>query len=262
LDLIALKTPLENIAKAAGKAILEIYNNPALFDVDYKADDSPLTAADKAANEIICNSLMSLTPDIPIISEENKELPYEQRGEFTYCWLVDPLDGTKEFIKRNGEFTVNIALVLDGAPVLGVLYVPISGLCYFAAKDFGAFRLEEPKDVRLTCLPFEINQSGLRVLCSRSHLNAETQQFVDALSEPVLVPKGSALKFSVVAEGAGDVYPRIGPTMEWDTAAAHIILEEAGGGIVEFETRKPLTYNKPSLLNPNFVAFGKGDPFI
>ncbi|MCL4128861.1 UNVERIFIED_CONTAM: hypothetical protein GTU68_007646, partial [Idotea baltica] len=251
-----------DIARAAGKAILEIYNNPSLFAVDYKADKSPLTAADKAANEIICSGLMKLTPEIPIISEENKELPFEQRREYSYCWLVDPLDGTKEFIKRNGEFTVNIALILEGAPVLGVLYIPINDLCYFAAKDLGAFRLEEGGDVKLTCPTFDISQSGLRVLCSRSHLNEETQNFVDALTDPVLIPKGSALKFSVVAEGEGDVYPRIGPTMEWDTAAAHILLEEAGGGLFEFETRKPLTYNKASLLNPNFVAFGKGNPFI
>ncbi len=259
MTLTRFKDPLYAIVREAGEAILQIYSDPALFDVDYKSDKSPLTAADSASNEIILKGLTSLSEDFPIISEESKTLPYEERRTYDYCWLVDPLDGTKEFIKRNDEFTINIALVRAGKPVVGILYIPVTGACFFGAKGEGAYRIDGETEVRLQCRPFEIGQSGLRVLCSRSHLSAATQEYVDKLDNPVLVPQGSALKFTVMAEGKGDVYPRIGPTMEWDTAAAHILLEEAGGGIVEFATGRPLVYNKPSLLNPDFVAFGKGN---
>ncbi|MBK8505301.1 MAG: 3'(2'),5'-bisphosphate nucleotidase CysQ [Saprospiraceae bacterium] len=258
MTLGTLKDPLYQIAKDAGAAILEIYQDPSLFEVDYKSDASPLTAADRAANDIIIEGLKRLPEGFPIISEESKMIPYEERKHFDYCWLVDPLDGTKEFIKRNGEFTVNIALVKSGDPVAGIIYVPVTGACYFAAQEFGAWRLDKEADKALQCKPFDIKQSGLRVLCSRSHLSSATKEYVDRLNNPSLVPQGSSLKFTVMAEGDGDVYPRIGPTMEWDTAAAHALLNEAGGGIVEFATGKPLTYNKPSLLNPDFVAFGKG----
>jgi 3'(2'), 5'-bisphosphate nucleotidase len=258
LKLDTLKDPLHQIARKAGAAILEIYQDPSLFDVDYKSDASPLTAADRAANDIILDGLKKLPDLFPIISEESKMIPYDERRHFDYCWLVDPLDGTKEFIKRNGEFTVNIALVKSGDPVAGLIYVPVTGACYFAFQNGGAWRLDSEVDKALHCKPFNIKQSGLRVLCSRSHLSLATKEYVDRLDNPTLVPQGSSLKFTVMAEGDGDVYPRIGPTMEWDTAAAHALLNEAGGGIVEFATGKPLTYNKPSLLNPDFVAFGNG----
>ncbi|NND32049.1 MAG: 3'(2'),5'-bisphosphate nucleotidase CysQ [Saprospiraceae bacterium] len=254
----SLRESLYAIVKDAGAAILEIYQNPDFFDVDYKSDKSPLTAADKAANDIIIKGLSNLPDKIPIISEESKLLPYQDREHYHYCWLVDPLDGTKEFIKRNDEFTVNIALIKDGNPVLGIIYVPVGGACYFAYKGGGAFRIDGTEDIRLKCDDFIINEHGLRVLCSRSHLSEATQEYLNQLTEPKLVPQGSSLKFTVIAEGKGDVYPRIGPTMEWDTAAAHIILQEAGGNIVEFATGQPLRYNKPSLLNPDFIAFGNG----
>ena len=172
--------------------------------------------------------------------------------------MVDPLDGTKEFIKRNGEFTINIALIKNGKPVVGLLYVPVTGACYFAAEDEGAWRIDGQREIQLECAPFNVENPGLRVLCSRSHLSPATQEYVDRLDAAVLVPQGSALKFTVMAEGKGDIYPRIGPTMEWDTAAAHILLNEAGGEIVEFASGKPLTYNKHSLLNPDFIAYGDG----
>lgn len=252
------REPLYQIARDAGKAILEIYQDPTRFDVDYKSDKSPLTAADQAANEIIIKGLKALPDGFPIISEESKMLDYDVRREFEYCWLVDPLDGTKEFIKRNDEFTVNIALVKSGQSVVGLIYVPVTGACYFAAQDEGAWRLDCEPAIRLTCASFDITQSGLRVLCSRSHLSPATQDYVNQLNDPVLVPQGSALKFTVMAEAKGDIYPRIGPTMEWDTAAAHILLNEAGGEIIEFASGKPLRYNKESLLNPDFIAYGNG----
>ena len=252
------KDPLYKIARNAGVAILKIYEDPSLFNVDYKSDKSPLTAADKAANDIIIDGLKALPEKYPIISEESKKQDYEIRKQFEYCWLVDPLDGTKEFIKRNDEFTVNIALVKSGQPVVGLIYVPVSGACYFAALGEGAWRLDVDPELRLKCASFDINQAGLRVLCSRSHLSEATQDYVDQLDAAVLVPQGSALKFTVMAEGEGDIYPRIGPTMEWDTAAAHILLNEAGGEIIEFASGKPLKYNKESLLNPDFIAFGDG----
>ncbi len=258
MNLTQFKEPLCGIVKEAGEAILKIYEDPTLFEVDYKSDNSPLTAADRAANDIIITGLQLLPEVFPIISEESKMLSYEERSTYEYCWLVDPLDGTKEFIKRNGEFTINIALVEKKKPVLGIIYVPVTGACYFAAKGKGAFRIGQGSDTLLECRPFDLNQPGLRVLCSRSHLSEATREYVDRLNKPVLVPQGSALKFTVMAEGNGDIYPRIGPTMEWDTAAAHILLEEAGGGIVEFATGRPLIYNKPSLLNPDFIAFGRG----
>ena len=257
-DLESLKKPLYGIVKAAGASILEIYRNPDLFNIDYKSDKSPLTAADKAANDIIIDGLSKLPNVFPIISEESKLLPYEERSHYDFCWLVDPLDGTKEFIKRNDEFTVNIALVKDGKPVVGIIYVPVSGASYFASLGSGTFRIDGGEENRLACDQFNIEQRGLRVLCSRSHLSPATQEYLNQLSEPQLVPQGSSLKFTVIAEGSGDVYPRIGPTMEWDTAAAHIILQEAGGNVVEFATGQPLVYNKPSLLNPDFIAYGNG----
>ncbi len=258
MELSTLRDPLYKIIRQASIAILEIYENPELFDVKHKDDNSPLTAADQASNAIICKGLEKLTPDIPIISEENKTVSHDVRKNYAYCWLVDPIDGTKEFIKRNGEFTINIALVEHGIPILGILHVPVAGKTYFGQKSKGAFRLEDDGPVPIRCDEFKINQPGLRILCSRSHITPATQTYVDTLDVPTMVPRGSSLKFTEIAEGRGDLYPRIGPTMEWDTAAPHIILEEAGGGVVEFATGRPLRYNKQNLLNPDFIAFGKG----
>jgi len=244
------------IAIDAGKGILEIYHSDLDFGVEVKSDDSPLTIADKKANDIIVAGLEKLSHQYPIISEENKQLDYEDRKDFSAFWLVDPLDGTKEFIKRNGEFTVNIALIQDGIPVLGVVFTPVLEQLFYAHKNEGAFKItKELPPEKVSATAFTMDQKQLRVICSRSHLNKETQDYVDQLTDPILVSKGSSLKFLMLAEGQAELYPRLAPTMEWDTAAAQIILEEAGGSVINHETGLPLSYNKESLRNPFFMAF-------
>ena len=248
---------LKSIALDAGEAILEIYNDESKFEITHKADESPLTQADQKANEIICRRLKDFIPEIPIISEENKQIPFSERKDFTYVWLVDPLDGTKEFIKRNGEFTVNIALIRKGRVVFGVVYVPVSKEMYWATMGQGAFYAKgSDEPVRLQASKYNMNQKGLSVVCSRSHLNEDTAAFIDKLNEPEKVSKGSSLKFLILAQGSAHIYPRLAPTMEWDTGAAQIILEESGGKVINVETNKPLEYNKENLLNPFFIAYG------
>lgn len=256
MSLLNLITPIHQIAQDAGAAILKIYEQCEGVKIERKADDSPLTAADKAANEVICAGLQQLEKQYPIISEENKQVDYATRKAYDYYWLVDPLDGTKEFIKRNGEFTVNIALIHQERVVAGVVYTPVTDELYWAAKDEGAFLRKAGKTARLSAPAFAMQEEGLKVVCSRSHLNEETQQFVDNLNQPELVAKGSSLKFLEIATGKAHLYPRIAPTMEWDTAAAQIILEEAGGKVLQYQTDQAVVYNKENLLNPYFVAYG------
>jgi len=258
LDLLKLYSPLLTIAKQASQSILSIYDDPDRFNVQIKKDDSPLTAADQASNDIICAGLQNIDAGIPIISEENKQIPFEERSTYNYCWMVDPLDGTKEFVKRNGEFTINIALIEDGAVVLGLMHIPVTAETYFASKGDQAHKERDGKREIIKCRTFDNQAKGLGMVCSRSHLSTATNDYVDKYHDPVLVPRGSALKFTVIAQGDADIYPRLGPTMEWDTAAAQIILESAGGQVLDFESRKPLRYNKENLLNPNFIAFGQG----
>ncbi len=255
VDLKALALQILPIAREAGKAILEIYHSDD-FGVETKSDESPLTKADQKANDIICKALEALDTKFPIISEENKSIPYEERSKFDSFWLVDPLDGTKEFIKRNGEFTVNIALIHQQHSVLGVVYAPELDEMYWAAKGEGSFLVTKDGDTRLSANHFTRKDKGLNVVCSRSHMNDDTKNYLADLNEPELVPKGSSLKFLIIARGNADIYPRMGPTMEWDTGAAHIVLEEAGGSVINHETGKTLLYNKESLLNPYFVAAG------
>ncbi len=243
------------IARDAGAAILDIYNKED-FQVESKADTSPLTIADKTANGIICDGLEKLPLLYPIISEENKEIPYEDRKSYELFWLVDPLDGTKEFIKRNGEFTVNIALVEGNRPVMGVVYAPVMDEMYWGVKGGGAFMEKDGKRTLLSPDSYRHSDKGLKLVCSRSHLNADTEQYVAGFDEPDLVSKGSSLKFLILAKGEAHIYPRLAPTMEWDTGAAQIILEEAGGSVINNETKTPLQYNKENLLNPYFIAEG------
>ena len=245
---------LHRIARRAGAAILDVYHAAEGIEIDRKADDSPLTAADQAANAIICEALEKEVHPYPIISEENKAIPYETRRTFTRVWVVDPLDGTKEFIKRNGEFTVNIALLDEGRPVLGVVYTPVTDDLYWAVEGEGAFRRQNGETTRLQAASYRESDAGLRLVCSRSHLNEATQAFVDRYDAPELVSKGSSLKFLLIAADEADVYPRLAPTMEWDTAAAHVILTEAGGEVVRADDGQPLVYNKENLLNPHFIA--------
>jgi len=248
---------VNTIAVNAGKAIMEIYNNESDFGVEQKKDDSPLTKADKAGNDVICAGLESLSQIFPIISEENKSVEYIDRKDYDYFWLVDPLDGTKEFIKRNGEFTVNIALMKKNRPVGGVVYLPVKEELYYAAEGMGAFVKKGDSVSKVECDPFKESQSGLKVVCSRSHINEETEQFISKYDQHEKVARGSSLKFIIIANGEAHVYPRLGPTMEWDTAAAHSVLNEAGGEIIDHSTGEPLLYNKTSLLNPFFIAYGK-----
>lgn len=246
---------LLDISYEAGRAILEVYNSDDL-GVENKSDESPLTKADLASNKVICEGLKKMNPNIPIISEEDEASPYEERSKWEYCWIVDPLDGTKEFIKRNGEFTTNVALVKNGEVIAGVVYIPVSNEMYYAIKDQGAYQIIDNEQHKLTVKPYKLTDKNLRVICSRSHLNEATQAFVDQLDAPVLISKGSSLKFLSIAKGEADIYPRLAPTMEWDTCAAQIILEEAGGKVLNGEAEGKVVYNKENLLNPFFLATG------
>jgi len=252
-------------AVAAGEAILEIYGTDD-FQVESKADDSPLTIADSKAHQIIVDMLKET--EIQVLSEEGKEIPYMNRSWWSSFWLVDPLDGTKEFIKRNGEFTVNIALVNDGRTEFGVVYAPVLKHLYVGHMGRGAFLCKEEKNFRqpfdyllqfATPLPAqEADPEVFRVVASRSHYNDETRAYVESLDtggkEVSLVNAGSSLKLCMVASGEADVYPRLGPTMEWDTAAAHAVVKASGKNVWRFEDDKELEYNKENLLNPFFVV--------
>ncbi|MEQ9285455.1 MAG: 3'(2'),5'-bisphosphate nucleotidase CysQ [Cyclobacteriaceae bacterium] len=235
----------------AGKAILEVYNSDD-FNVEKKGDDSPLTQADKNAHNVIVSFLEKT--GLPILSEEGKDIPYDERKNWELFWMVDPLDGTKEFIKRNGEFTVNIALIKDGRSIAGVVYVPVTQKLYWAVQNEGAYLQSEGKTSRLQSNQIDLSQKGLKVVASRSHLNEDTQVFLDSLDQPETVSMGSSLKFTVIAEGNADVYPRFAPTMEWDTAAAQIITEESGAKVLKQGQDAPLEYNKKNLLNPHFIV--------
>lgn len=254
-----LLSELLNICKHAGKAILEIYHDEGAFEqIDAKADQSPLTLADKAAHQIISDHLQQLAIVYPILSEEGKHLSYEERKAWDRFWLVDPLDGTKEFIKRNGEFTVNIALIENGHPVIGCVHIPVSGKTYLAEKNNGAQVVEKDGEIEdIHVSSFSLADKGLRIVCSRSHMSKEVEAYVGQFKDAQTLSMGSSLKFMLVAEGKADIYPRLAPTMEWDTAAAQIVVEEAGGMVIRHDTQEPMTYNKENLLNPHFIAFGK-----
>jgi 3'(2'), 5'-bisphosphate nucleotidase len=286
---------LLEIIRQAGEGVLQVYARLEKdWDVRLKDDRTPITEADRISNRIITAGLKQLFPDIPLISEENKQIPYEIRRQYEYFWLIDPLDGTKEFIKRNGEFTINLAFINRTQPVAGFISVPCKGLIYYAVNGEGAYRIQEKskaeeklsepigespgksgsvsKDAeastteegiivtRLKVAEFSPTETGLTVVASRSHFDPETQKFIEQLNNPRLVSVGSSLKFMLLAEGQAHLYPRLGRTMEWDTAAGQAILEEAGGQVLEFYSRRPLSYNKESLVNPPFLATGKMKP--
>lgn len=283
-------------AKRAGEAALEVYNSD--FAVERKDDKSPLTLADKLSHQVIMNNLrkqitvknLEQTLDnlaLPVLSEEGVDIPYDERKRWEYFWLVDPLDGTKEFIKRNGEFTINIALIHENKPVLGVIYVPVRDTFYFAAASLGAYKLTNTKiltdnvsvdelldtsqklPIGITNIPSNSDNdlhttnggTPLTVIGSRSHATREFSEFVermkDKYGEVELISAGSSLKFCLVAEGIADIYPRFGPTMEWDTAAGQAIVEQIKGSVIGIETKKPLKYNKRNLLNPSFMVTGQ-----
>ena len=243
------------IAKAAGKIILEEYDKPAV--VDWKSDDSPLTQADRKSHDFIQQSLLKAFPDIPVLSEEGADISYSERKQWKRFWCVDPIDGTKEFIKKTAQYTVNIALIEDNIPVLGVIHVPALSLTYFADKNNGAFKLTSENiddKQRITIKPLDVE--NIEVVASRDHAGPKVQDMIDKLSNPTTKSMGSSLKFCLVAEGQADVYLRDVPTFEWDTAAAQAIVEEAGGCICTLDG-KTLTYNKENLRNPSIITFGK-----
>ena len=252
-QLSELLTPCVNLAMEAGEKILSIYSSN--FNVEYKDDNSPLTAADLASHECITAGLAKIAGNFPVLSEESALLTFDQRRHWETYWLIDPLDGTKEFIKRNGEFTVNIALIHKTKPVLGVVYAPVPKTSYFSSSGSKAYKMTGQE----TPVPIFVRSPASHppvVVGSRSHLTEEVKAYLLRLGDCTMKPVGSSLKFCLVAEGEADLYPRFGPTSEWDTAAAHCIVESAGGRVVNLHG-EPLRYNtKPSLLNPFFLVFG------
>lgn len=255
---------LIRIIKEAGNEILKIYNTD--FSVEYKDDKSPLTLADKNAHNVIEKGLKEIS-DYPVLSEEGKDIPYEKRKDWEYFWMVDPLDGTKEFIKKNGEFTVNIALIHKNKPVLGIVYAPAINVLYYGGENTGAYKIENNIKTNLTNNQLTKTNDSLTVIASKSHLNEETKKFIETLEKYYnnvdTTSIGSSLKICLIAEGKADIYPRIAPTMEWDTAAAHAVLNAVGGKMVKYEKTQnlkeikklpELEYNKENLLNPYFIA--------
>ena len=270
-------------SKEAGQAILDVYKQD--FDVSYKEDRSPLTLADQRSHNIIVDHLTDPSvKNLPILSEEGKDIPFEQRSEWEYFWLIDPLDGTKEFIKRNGEFTVNIALIYQHRPILGVIYAPVNNVFYFASEGLGSFKLKNDnvfefldgktseinrdsvlKEIikhsdKLPCYdtPLDTHDSQLVIVGSRSHPSREFEAFVKTMrkkhAKVEVISSGSSLKLCLVAEGRADIYPRLGPTMEWDTASGQAIVEQANGSVLNYETGESLQYNKKNLLNSWFIV--------
>ncbi len=249
-----LVNPVCEIARQAGAEIMKIYRHG--FEVEEKNDHSPLTTADMASHCLISEQLRMLTPDIPILSEESGEIPYSERSAWTNYWLIDPLDGTREFVKRNGEFAVNIALITDQDTSLGVVYVPTQKICYFATKDNGAFKQRVNKPAHRINTRRSMPGNTPTICGSRSNAGKSLQALLARVGKYELISIGSSIKTCLVAEGAADIYPRFGPTSEWDTAAAQCVVQEAGGWLVDQELM-PLRYNtKDSLLNPPFVAVG------
>jgi 3'(2'), 5'-bisphosphate nucleotidase len=242
---------LKNISKQAGDAIMKIYSMEDFSAVtDFKADNSPLTLADQHAHEIIAAGLAEQFPDIPVLSEEGKDIPFNERKSWDLFWLVDPLDGTKEFISRNGEFTVNIALIHNQQPAAGIIYVPATGTFYYGSKESGAFKEENN---HMLALSVNQRKENFIAVGSRSHSAPEEQELMLRLGVKEFVSKGSSLKFCMVAEGKADLYYRHGPTMEWDTAAGQAIVEAAGGVVLNAD-KFSFTYNKQSLRNGSFYC--------
>lgn len=263
LENTELINSISHIATLAGQEIMAVYTNAAGITVTNKEDHSPLTEADTRANALICTQLQKLTPDIPILSEETTLTPFAQRQQWQEYWLIDPLDGTKEFIDRNGEFTVNIALIRDGAPVLGVVHAPVTGISWLGVIGLGAWKRGESgalEHIKTRTFEGELIRSTIKIVASRRHGSAALEFMLELVSKRFaaveLLNVGSSLKFCMLAEGKADFYPRLAPTSEWDTAAAQAVLEAAGGKVMktDFST---LGYNsKDDILNPHFLAVG------
>lgn len=252
----SLIDPVVALAEQAGRTILEVYSTD--FEVQTKEDESPLTQADLASHRCIVAGLEQLTPDMPLISEEEGLPEFEVRGAWDRYWLIDPLDGTKEFVNRNGEFTVNIALIENHRPVLGVVHVPVQAKTYIGCEGYGA-KLRDGSHPAQSIHVAVQSADPVRIVGSRSHRGASLDAYLENLGDSSMIPMGSSLKFCVVAEGGADLYPRLGPTSEWDTAAAQAVVEQAGGSVVTLDG-KPMQYNaKPDILNPSFFVIGAAD---
>ena len=254
INIQSLLEVAKEAALKAGEEILKVYESED-FDIELKGDNSPLTKADKISHMVISSCLEKTS--LPILSEEGKEILYDTRNKWEYFWMVDPIDGTKEFIKRNGEFTVNIALIAENRPVMGVVYAPVLDELFYGIEGRGAKKKKKGEEKEIKVSSFDLSQKGLNVVASRSHLSPETEAFMSKLSDPQVVSKGSSLKLVMVAEGQADLYPRYAPTMEWDTAAAHAVVLAAGGKVYQADTEDELVYNKENLLNPYFLVLGK-----
>ena len=253
-------------ALKAGKAILEIYHSGA-FDVELKGDNSPLTRADTASHDVIMSYLE--TTNIPVLSEEGRDIQYQERKDWKQLWIVDPIDGTKEFIKRNGEFTVNIALIENKKPIIGVIFVPVTGELYFSSKEVGSYKVDvdlkdydvESLTAKANTLPLQREDNTFTIVASRSHMSIETEEYVQQMrnihGEVKLISKGSSLKLCMVAEGTANCYPRFAPTMEWDTAAGQAICEHAGVKVLDWGTKEKMLYNREELLNNWFLVQSK-----
>ena len=250
-------------ALEASKAILEIYHSGA-FDIELKGDNSPLTRADTASHDVIMTYLEAT--DIPVLSEEGRNIPYKERKDWKQLWIVDPIDGTKEFIKRNGEFTVNIALIENNRPLMGVIFVPVTGELYFSSKELGAYKVDvnlkdydvESLIAKANKLPLQREDNTFIIVASRSHMSTETEGYIEKMrdihGEVKLISKGSSLKLCMVAQGTANCYPRFAPTMEWDTAAGQAICEHAGFKVLDWDTKKNMLYNREELLNNWFLV--------
>ena len=248
--MIELNDLIEIIYKA-GEKVMEIYQSSD-FEIKYKNDDSPLTIADQVSNDIICNSLHTLYPQIPILSEEGAEIPFSKRKKWQSLWVIDPIDGTKEFIKKNGEFTLNIALIEKNNPTVGLVYAPcIKKLWY--GSDQGSFKVSKGKKSKIS-INSKCNDDLINIVSSRSHSNPMVKTFLNQFKNYNIVNMGSSIKICLVADGTADIYPRLAPTMEWDTAAAHAVLKYAGGSLIDLDTKKEMIYNRKNLKNSNFVA--------
>ena len=241
---------INNIVYEAGDAILEIYDTD--FDVETKSDNSPLTIADKKSHQIIESGLKKLYPTIPILSEEGKNISYSIRKKWNLFWLVDPIDGTKEFIKKNGEFTVNIALIKNSYPIFGSVYAPYLKELYWASEGLGAWKsVDKTTEKRMKAVK---SKNTKRIVISRSHPNKKVTEFINKYNSYELIRMGSSLKLCCIADGKADIYPRLGPTSEWDIGAAQCIVEEAGGSVLQFDNTERLNYNKENILNPFFIV--------
>ena len=242
---------VKSIGVEAGSAIMDVYHTD--YDIQIKTDNSPVTEADKKANTIIADKLNQLTPDIPILSEEGRNIPFSERSNWASFWLIDPLDGTKEFIKKNDEFTVNIAFIQNGKPTFGVVYAPALEILYWGEVGVGAYK-KSRESIKVKINVLDALDNPVVVAGSRSHPSERMNIFMGQFKESEVRPMGSSLKVCLVADGSVHFYPRLGPTMEWDTAAAHAVLRAAEGEIIKYGTNEPLEYNKRNLLNPEFIA--------